>query len=72
MELLPGARFGISAESSAVAWWGQRLGGERSPGSLTIRVVHSFSGSWTLGFQPWNFSPGISAPEFQPREEPAP
>ena len=36
----------------------QRLGGERSPGSLTIRGVHSFSGSWTLGFQPRNFSPG--------------
>ena len=58
VELLPGARFGISVESSAVAWWGQRLGGERSPGSLTIRGVHSFSGSWTLGFQPRNFSPG--------------
>ena len=48
MELLPGARFGISVESSAAAWWGQRLGGERSPGSLTIRGVHRFS---LLGFQ---------------------
>ena len=67
MELLPGARFGISAESSAVAWWGQWLDGERSPGSLTIRGVHSFSGSWTPGFQPRDFSPGISVPE-----EPAP
>ena len=51
-----------------MAWWGQRLGGERSPGSLTIRGVHSFSGSWTLGFQPRDFSPGISAPGFQPRD----
>ena len=49
MELLPGARFGISAESSAAAWRGQRLGGERSPGSLTIRGVHRFS---LLSFQP--------------------
>ena len=31
---------------------GQRLGGERSPGSPTIRVVHRFS----LGFQPLELS----------------
>ena len=48
MELLPGARFRISAEPGAAAWWGD------PPGSLTIRVVHSLSGSWALGFQPWN------------------
>ena len=49
VELLPGARFRISLEPGAVAWWGQRLGRRRSPGSLTIRMVHSFS---LLSFQP--------------------
>ena len=44
------ARFRISPEPGAAAWW------ERSPGSLTIRVVHSFC----------VLDPGISAPEFQP------
>ena len=32
---------------------GSGLVGRDPPGSLTIRVVHSFSGSWALGFQPW-------------------
>ena len=40
------SRFRISAEPGAAAWWGD------PPGSLTIRVVHSLSGSWALGFQP--------------------
>ena len=48
MELLPGARFRIRPEPGAAAWWGDH------PGSLTIRVVHSLSGAWALGFQPWN------------------
>ena len=43
-----GARFRIPPEPGAVAWWGD------PPGSLTIRVVHSLSGAWALGFQPWN------------------
>ena len=49
----PGSESGfrISPEPGAAAWW------ERSPGSLTIRVVHSFC----------VLDPGISAPE-----EPAP
>ena len=55
MELLPEpgseSRFRIPPEPGAAAWW------ERSPGSLTIRVVHSFC----------VLDPGISAPEFQPR-----
>ena len=33
--------------------WGSGLVGRDPPGSLTIRVVHSLSGSWALGFQPW-------------------
>ena len=41
------SRFRILAEPGAAAWWGD------PPGSLTIRVVHSLSGSWVLGFQPW-------------------
>ena len=51
MELLPGARFRISPEPGSESRWGRghRLGGERSPGSPTIRVVHSFS---LLSFQP--------------------
>ena len=48
MELLPGARFRIRPEPGAAAWWGD------PPGSLAIRVVHSLSGAWALGFQPWN------------------
>ena len=55
VELLPEpgseSRFRIPPEPGAAAWW------ERSPGSLTIRVVHSFC----------VLDPGISAPEFQPR-----
>ena len=62
MELLPGARFRIPVQNQAGAW-GSGLVGRDPPGSLTIRVVHSLSGAWALGFQPWNFSPGISAPE---------
>ena len=54
VELLPEpgseSRFRIPPEPGAAAWW------ERSPGSLTIRVVHSFC----------VLDPGISAPEFQP------
>ena len=52
VELLPGARFRIRPEPGAAAWWGD------PPGSLTIRVVHSLSGAWALGFQPLDFSPG--------------
>ena len=62
MELLPGARFRILAEpgSESRRSLGQRLGGAWGsgllgrdlPGSLTIRVVHSLSGSWALEFQP--------------------
>ena len=55
MELLPGARFRIPVQNPAGAW-GSGLVGRDPPGSLTIRVVHSLSGSWVLG-------PGISAPE---------
>ena len=42
------SRFRIRPEPGAAAWWGD------PPGSLTIRVVHSLSGSWALGFQPRN------------------
>ena len=42
------SRFRIQPEPGAAAWWGD------PPGSLTIRVVHSLSGAWALGFQPWN------------------
>ena len=42
------SRFRIRPEPRAAAWWGD------PPGSLTIRVVHSLSGAWALGFQPWN------------------
>ena len=67
MELLPGARspvqnpgsesrFRIRPEPGAAAWWGEILL-PQFQGSLTIRVVHRF---FLLG-------PGISAPEFQPR-----
>ena len=42
------SRFRIRPEPGAAAWWGD------PPGSLTIRVVHSLSGAWALGFQPWN------------------
>ena len=42
------SRFRIRPEPGAAAWWGD------PPGSLAIRVVHSLSGAWALGFQPWN------------------
>ena len=35
-----------------MAWWGE-IFLPQFPGSLTIRVVHSLSGAWALGFQPW-------------------
>ena len=57
MELLPGARFRIRPEPGAAAWWGE-IFLPQFPGSLTIRVVHSLTGAWALGFQPLDFSPG--------------
>ena len=47
------SRFRIPAEPGAAAWWGEILLSQFS-GSLTIRVVHSFSGAWALGFQSWD------------------
>ena len=52
VELLPepGSEFTVQNHGSESRRSpGQRLGGERSPGSLTIRVVHRFS---LLSFQP--------------------
>ena len=46
--VVAGARFRIPGSESRRSP-GQRLGGERSPGSPTIRVVHRFS---LLSFQP--------------------
>ena len=49
--VVAGARFRIPGSESRfrIRSPGQRLGGERSPGSPTIRVVHRFS---LLSFQP--------------------
>ena len=59
MELLPGARFGISVESSAVAWWGQRLGGGSGLVGRDLLVPCPSGGSTVfLGPGPWDFSPG--------------
>ena len=44
--------FRIRPEPGAAAWWGE-IFLPQFPGSLTIRVVHSLSGAWALGFQPW-------------------
>ena len=47
------SRFGIPVQNLGGAW-GSGLVGRDPPGSLTIRVVHSFFGSWALEFQPRN------------------
>ena len=43
-----------------MAWWGEISWFPDHPGGPQF--------SWALEFQPRNFSPGISAPEFQPRK----
>ena len=52
MEMLPGARFRIPVQNPAGAWGSGLVG--RSSWFPDIRVVHSLSGAWALGFQPWN------------------